>query len=198
MTCARWFAVNAGDRRRVEPVHAPEQPLLIVPGPGHLVVLQPDQAQRARLPAGQQRPHHRGRQQGQAQQFVDRRRVQALAPRDLAAAGHPPCVEQALPVKGARQDREDRHRMLRRLDAAVRPTGGRDHPPAPAAALDAHRDHGGELRARLRGAGLQHLRHATAPSASSSRSSAPMPSGRSSRARWPNPHRARRWTPPAR
>ena len=62
--------------------------------------LQPDHAQRARLLAGQQRPYHGGRQQGQAQQFVDHRRVRALAPRDLAAAGHPPLVEQALPRAG--------------------------------------------------------------------------------------------------
>ena len=76
-------------------VHPPEERRLIAPGRRHLVVLQPDQAERARLLAGQQALHHGRRQQRQPQQLVDRGRVQPLAPRDLAAAGDATRVQQS-------------------------------------------------------------------------------------------------------
>jgi len=105
MTCTRRFAVNPGDQAEVEPdsaVQAPEQPGLIVPGPGHLVVLQPDQAQRAGLLAGEQHPHHGRGQQDQAQQLVDRGRVQAIAP---SPCRWPPAPRRAGAASGRRATR---------------------------------------------------------------------------------------------
>jgi len=65
------------------------------------VSLEPQQAHAPGLLPGQDRQDDGGLQQGQAQQFVDRRVVQAFALSDLAAAGHHAVVEQSLPVEAA-------------------------------------------------------------------------------------------------
>jgi hypothetical protein len=120
-SCALALALNPLERARAEPgsaAHATEHPGLTIPWPGRLLVVQPDPAQAPGPLAGEQRPHLGRGQQGQAQRFLDRGRVQALAPRDLAAAGDPPFVEQAMPVEGAGQGREDGRLALGRLGAA--------------------------------------------------------------------------------
>ncbi len=67
------------------------------------VPLEPQQAHALGLPPGQDGLNDGRLEQRQAQQFVDRRMVQAFALGDVAAAANHAVVEQLLPIKGPRQ-----------------------------------------------------------------------------------------------
>ena len=110
-------------------VKTTEQLVLLVPILRDFVVFQANETQGLELMTVDDVLHDRWRQQGEAQQFVDRALIQPFLAGNVGSAGDPAFVEQLLPMKRTRQRGKDRRMVPRRR---LRRRHGRHYYLAPA------------------------------------------------------------------
>lgn len=125
------------------PIKYPEHLPLRLPIRRQLVILQPGEGQRFRLPTGEQGQHRFRRQKGQPKHFPHRGRIQTLLTGNFSPTADPTLIQQALSMEGSRQRGKDRRVVLRcRIGGSRR----RHHHLAPATSPDVDRNQCRELR----------------------------------------------------